>query len=119
MKQDWVPSGHYYSPIPCEEEVRANEQTIWGTIPRSYPEIDLNEAGQLSLFDELKRYYDDIPFEDQQTPGLRYYFDNTSFGHGDATVLYCMISHLRPKRIVEIGSGYSSAAMLDTNDLVF
>jgi hypothetical protein len=117
--QDWVPSGHYYSPIPCKEEVRANEQAIWGRIARSYPDIDLNEAGQLALFDELKRYYGDIPFEDQPKPELRYYFDNTSFGHGDAILLYCMIRHLKPKRIIEIGSGYSSAVMLDTNDLFF
>jgi hypothetical protein len=30
-----------------------------------------------------------------------------------------MMRHLRPKRIVEIGSGYSSCAMLDVNELFF
>src|SRR5262249_2642609 len=34
-------------------------------------------------------------------------------------VLYCMIRHVRPRRIVEIGSGYSSCAMLDVNELFF
>ena len=30
-----------------------------------------------------------------------------------------MIRHLKPKRIIEIGSGFSSAVMLDTNELFF
>ena len=30
-----------------------------------------------------------------------------------------MIRHLSPKRIIEVGSGFSSAVMLDTNDLFF
>ena len=30
-----------------------------------------------------------------------------------------MIRHYRPKRIVEVGSGFSSAVMLDTNELFF
>ena len=42
---------------------------------------------------------------------------NSYFGHGDAVVLFSMLRHLRPKRILEVGSGFSSALMLDTNDL--
>ena len=30
-----------------------------------------------------------------------------------------MIRHLKPKKIIEIGSGFSSALMLDVNDLYF
>ena len=30
-----------------------------------------------------------------------------------------MIRHFKPKRIIEIGSGFSSANMLDTNELFF
>ena len=33
-------------------------------------------------------------------------------------MLYGMMRHLRPKRIVEVGSGFSSAAMLDVNERV-
>lgn len=32
-------------------------------------------------------------------------------------VLYSFIRHFNPKRIVEIGSGYSSSLMLDTNEI--
>ncbi len=118
-KADWVPSGHYYSPIPSQQEVRANEALIWGEVPRSLPALDLNEPGQVAVFDELKKYYADLPFADKPKPNLRYYFDNDWFTYGDGTILYSMIRHLKPKRIIEIGSGYSSAVMLDTNDLFF
>ena len=33
--------------------------------------------------------------------------------------LNCMIRYLRPSKIVEVGSGYSSAVTLDTNELFF
>ena len=35
---------------------------------------------------------------------------------GDAFVLACMVRHLRPRRYVEVGSGFSSAVVLDTLD---
>ena len=50
---------------------------------------------------------------------LRYYFENPNFGYADGVFLHCMIRYLKPKRIIEIGSGYSSCNMLDTNELFF
>ena len=97
----------------------ANDQTIRTAIARTYSSIDLNETGQRGLFEELKKYYSDLPFDDKQKADRRFFFENDWFSYGDATILYCMIRHLRPKRIIEIGSGYSSAVMLDTNDLAF
>ena len=39
------------------------------------------------------------------------------YSYSDAIVLYSMMRHLRPQRIIEVGSGFSSAVMLDTNEL--
>ena len=41
---------------------------------------------------------------------------NGSYGQFDAVMLYCMMRHARPRRIIEVGSGFSSAAMLDVNE---
>ena len=38
------------------------------------------------------------------------------FGKGSALILYSMICHFQPKRIIEAGSGFTSALMLDTNN---
>jgi Methyltransferase domain len=119
MEKQFVPPGHFYSPIPSQAEVKRREAVIWGPKPRELASIDLNEQGQLLLFDELKKFYGELPFDDKPKQGCRYYFTNEWFGHADAIILYCLIRHLKPKRIVEVGSGYSSAVILDTNDLFF
>ncbi|NIR96429.1 MAG: class I SAM-dependent methyltransferase, partial [Gammaproteobacteria bacterium] len=49
-------------------------------------------------------------------PEKRYYIDNGFFRHGSAFSLYAMLRQFQPKRVIEIGSGFTSALMLDTND---
>lgn len=112
----WVPPGHYYSPIPNPDEVRVSEERIFA-MPRELPGIDLNEEGQLRLFRELAAFYGEMPFTEEKKQGLRYYFDNIVFCYTDAVILYSMLRWLRPKRLIEVGSGFSSAVSLDTNDL--
>lgn len=114
----WVPPGHMLSPIHSTAEVRRRESEIYA-IPRVMPSIDLNEERQLQLFDELRQYYPDQPFPAHKVPERRYWFENPAYSYSDAILLYCLMRHLRPKRIIEIGSGYSSCAMLDTNELFF
>jgi predicted O-methyltransferase YrrM len=46
-------------------------------------------------------------------PGPRYTRDNPNFPLADALALYTMLEHFRPKRFIEVGSGYSSFAALD------
>jgi hypothetical protein len=114
-----VPPGHFYSPIPNLDEVRENESTIFGETPEAIPGIDLAEVSQLQLLDEFKTYYAELPFTANKIPDRRYFFENSSYSYSDAITLYCMIRHAQPKRIVEIGSGNSSCATLDTNELFF
>jgi len=115
----WAPPGHFYSPIPSLDEVRKDEQALFGSAPREVAGIDLREAQQLQLLHELVPYYREMPFQPGRQDGLRYYFDNPTYSYSDAILLHGMIRHLRPRRIVEIGSGFSSCMMLDTNDLFF
>lgn len=114
-----VHPGHFYSPIPSIEEIRAREKEIFDHIPREMAEIDLNEEQQLCLLEELKKYHEDLPFDAHKKEGLRFYYDNSAFRYGDATVLFCMIRHMQPKRIIEVGAGHSSCAILDTNEFFF
>jgi len=60
-----------------------------------------------------------MPFKYEKQPNLRYYFQNDFFGKGSGIILYSMMRTLKPKRIIEIGSGFSSALMMDVNDLFF
>jgi hypothetical protein len=114
-----IPPGHFYSPIPSLEEIKKHETQIFGNVLRHIPGIDLDEANQLKLLDEFCNYYQEMPFKPHKTNGLRYYFENGAYSYSDAILLYCMIRHLKPKRIIEVGSGFSSCVTLDTNELFF
>jgi predicted O-methyltransferase YrrM len=113
------PPGHFYSPIPALDDVRCDEQWIFPPVPRELPGIALDEARQLAMLDELQPYYDSQPFHAEKTQNLRYFFENPAYLYSDAIFLHCMIRHARPRRIIEVGSGYSSCVMLDTNELFF
>jgi predicted O-methyltransferase YrrM len=81
--------------------------------------IDINENSQLNLLVEFEDYYKEIPFKDQKVESLRYNFVNDWYSYCDAIFLYSMIRHSKPKKIIEVGSGFSSAVSMDTNDLFF
>jgi len=114
----WAPPGDVLSPIHSVAEVKARREEIYA-IPRTMPGLDLNEEGQLRLFDALRQFYPQQPFTAQKSPGRRYWFENPAYSYSDALLLYCMMRHLHPRRVIEVGSGYSSGAMLDTDELFF
>ncbi len=114
----WVPPGHSLSPIPEREQIKLREKEVYA-VPRTMPGLDLNEEGQLRLFDNLRDFYPEQPFSAQPGPGRRYWFENPAYSYSDALLLYCLIRYLRPRRIIEVGAGYSSAAILDTNEQFF
>ncbi len=113
------PPGHYSSPHPCIEEIRRKEAEIFDRIPRELPAIDLNEERQMALFQKFKEYYKEQPFDAHKKAGLRYFFENRAYGSHDAIVLYGFIRETCPRKIIEVGSGYSSCVILDTNELFF
>lgn len=114
-----VPPGHYYSPTISKKELIKREDQIWKSPPREILGLNLNEEKQLGLLKEFKEYYKELPFESNAKDGLRYYYENSMFSYSDAIFLFCTIRKNKPNRIIEVGSGFSSAVMLDTNNLFF
>jgi predicted O-methyltransferase YrrM len=112
----FAPPGHFNSPLPDLALVHRHRATLFDRQVTSIPGIDTEAESQLALLAEFSSYYDELPFRDEPSPGLRYYFQNPWFSYADAIVLYSMLRHRRPRRIIEVGSGFSSAVMLDTND---
>lgn len=115
------PPGHFYSPIVNKRELRKRTDEVFTNPPRQLPHIDLREDEQLQLLEQFRLLYPSTPFTEEAHPERRYHYrakDNV-YSYSDAIMLHCMMRVFQPKRIVEVGSGFSSTVMLDTNDLFF
>jgi len=112
----WVPAGHFYSPHADLEEIRRHESRIFS---RHKPvlDIDLRESDQLNTLHAIASLQPRINFPGTKSPGFRYYFDNPAYSYSDALVLHAMLRLVRPRRLIEVGCGHSSAMALDTNEL--
>ena len=104
------PAGHYYSPIVDLEDYRKNKTTN-----DSLNDIKLEESNQLELLNNFKPFLN-IVSNWNSTPKDRYQLKNDWFPSTDGKVLHCILQYFEPSRIIEIGSGYSSALMLDVNE---
>lgn len=118
-RQGFVPPGHFYSPVPDLDELQEIEEETIGGPSIEIPGMDLDDQEQLELLKRFSAFYREMPFQAKKKEGLRYYFENPAYSYSDAIMLHCMIRHLKPKRIIEVGSGFSSCMILDTNDLFF
>lgn len=119
-KNSFYPAGHYYSPIVSVDDIRQREKEIWkGAGTDGIPGIDLHSAEQTALARQFAQYYAELPFAKEKTGNLRYWYENNFYSYTDGIVLYSFIRHFHPKRIIEVGSGYSSAVMMDVNELFF
>jgi len=114
----FAPPGHFYSPLPDIRYLKKRRERIFprGKTPE---DIDLRPDAQLALLDVFAKLYAEHPFPPKPTAGFRYYYENTYYGCGDSLVLYGFLRHARPRRVIEVGSGFSSAVMLDVNDRFF
>ena len=84
---------HYYEPLPDFQAITSEQIER----RREFPSIDFRWDDQLRLLRELVAYRDEVEIAAND------YFDGF-----DAAVYYSLIRHLKPKRVIEIGSGYSS-----------
>lgn len=112
-------NGHFYSPVVNTDEATKDSARIWGR-PLSLHGIDLNRQLQDELlktwFPRLIDGYD-YPATGAADDRLeRFYESNGMFENVDPRALFCLLRMIRPKRIIEVGSGYSTLLMMDIND---
>lgn len=113
----WRPPGHFYSPIPDPADIEARADTVFDARLRELPGIASRVPEQVALVESFRAYYADQPWNAEGRPNLRYRFENDQFSYSDALFLHFMMRHVKPRRVIEVGSGHSSAAMLDTSEL--
>jgi predicted O-methyltransferase YrrM len=98
---------HFYEPIP---DTRRLDAKTWHCHSELMA-LDLDVAGQLNRLDLFRETfaaeYDAIPTSKTSNP-TKYYYENSYFACVDAEILYCNIRHFKPKKIIEVGSGFST-----------
>jgi len=113
------PIGHYYSLYPDFDAIENKADIIFDK-KKYIHDINFNEEQQLKTLGKMVELYLTIPawkdVADKRSEGLRYNYLNGYYTMCDAVALHCFLRMLKPNRVIEIGSGYSSAVMLDTNE---
>jgi hypothetical protein len=111
-----VSPNHYYWPVPDFRELESRE---WP--PEEDPVgIDLAIGRQLEFLQTLVlQYQSEWASESSPFFSVSYNYDNGFFETVDAEIAYCMVRHYKPRRIVEVGGGYSSRVMAAALDLNF
>ncbi|HEY3906888.1 MAG TPA: class I SAM-dependent methyltransferase [Streptosporangiaceae bacterium] len=99
----FVPPGHFYSPLTSPADAARATQQTGGAAG-----VDLREQAQLAFFRDL------LPLH--PPPGPRYQAANRMFGPADAAVYRAVLRAVQPRQVVEAGSGYSTAVLLDEAD---
>jgi hypothetical protein len=114
----FVPPGHFYSPIADAAAVAADRERLWPAQPVTAG-VDWNDAGHRRLLaEEFPKFVPlyDYPETLPDGPDLAdFYTRNPQFSWLDARALFVLLHAWRPRRIIEVGSGYSSLLVADVN----
>jgi len=114
------PNGHFYSPIhrledltPYDNVVAKSKKSFEDSMP------GFIRAEIIKNFKRIKKYFKDFNYPQKENKSSNFYITNPSYPITDALVLFGMLRDLKPKKIIEIGSGFSSALMMDVNKRFF
>jgi predicted O-methyltransferase YrrM len=102
---------HYHFPIPNTTRLDAS---LWAR-SSELPGIEMNEPEQLALLDRLGASYGkewaELPLTRAQSRD-GFYLENAHFETVDAELYYGLIRERAPRKILEIGSGFSTRLAL-------
>lgn len=109
-----VSPNHFYWPVP---DFRQLEKRKWPA-EADTPGLDLAVERQLDFLQNVVPRYQ-AEWQSTSAPffSVSYNYHNGFFEAVDAEMAYCLVRHLKPKRIVEVGGGYSSRVMAAALDL--
>jgi hypothetical protein len=111
--------GHFYSPDVNPDELSQRQGEIWPAVPRPLLGIpfddELHKTVLTIIFPRYMPDYNFVEDEDQVTTEYEFYTRNSQFSWLDSRATFVLLREWRPKRIIEVGSGFSSLLMADIN----
>jgi hypothetical protein len=105
IEPSYRPAGHFYSPVPSADDVDRALKIDGG----EWAGVDIGEADQVALARELLSTMRSFAGDRWRPNGM--------FGRADASTYRAVLEHVRPSSIVEVGSGFSTAVVLDYHDV--
>ncbi len=110
--------GHFYSPICDPRQLKQIESRLWPEFPKALG-IDFNDAYHRRVLTRFfPRHFGNYRYpetlDEGEVPG-RFYTRNSQFSWLDARALFVLLNEWKPRRMIEVGSGYSSLLAADVN----
>lgn len=109
--------GHFYSPVVDPAELATWQEQLWPAPPTLPPGIDFNHQQHVKVLERWfpKHYknYDYPETAEAAADEIQFYTRNSQFSWLDSRLLFVLLMALKPRRIIEVGSGFSSLLMAD------
>lgn len=109
LKNHYFLPENCYSPLVDRKELMHRNHIIWpDKHENTIADVELNEETQkktLSIIE--KKYSEGIAFCNNLT-NKRFTFNNPYFSIADGIILHALLLYVKPKKIIEIGAGYST-----------
>ncbi len=106
-------AGHFYAPTTDPARLAADAARLWPQNPPDPPGLDLQLESQRAFFrNALPQALGDYDFPDtppaDAVTAPRFFAPNGQYDGLDPRLLWAQLKHEAPRRIVEVGSGYST-----------
>ncbi len=113
------PAGHFYSPVVDPEEMSARANELWPATPEPVLGIDFNDANHRRVLEQdFPRFMAEYAYVEKETSVAAeydFFTQNSQFSWLDARAAFVLLRSWEPKKIIEVGSGFSSLLMADIN----
>jgi hypothetical protein len=112
----FYPPGHFYSPIVNPLDIAERAETVWPAHPEVLG-IDFRPSEHqrilTDVFPRLIGDYDYVELQSETTSEHEFYSRNSEFEWLDSRALFVLLREFAPKRVIGVGSGYSSLLIAD------
>ena len=115
-KPTFHPTGHFHSPVVDPETVGDYHKRSVALEPEQIAGIEISIDAMISFWRRRSDVIKSSHLSAEKSPNARFHYGDSPFPFGDALFLRAIMADARPKRIIEIGSGFSTACMLDAAD---
>jgi hypothetical protein len=112
----------FYSPIVDVADVAQRAGSIWPESRLDIPGVDFNDESHVHLLRDVFTVYlheYDYPERGDETEPAGFFTRNSQFGWLDARAYFVLLRHFRPRRVIEVGAGFSTLLLDDVNRRFF